>query len=289
MWIYLTLLYGLFKGGREIVKKLALKKSTATEILLIYTAISFLLVCPDAKNAMGMEFKFYLLTAFKAFVIFIAWICSFKAIKLLPISLYGILDLSRVLATTTFGVFLLGEHISAINFAGLLLVCAGLLFLKFKPRFFDRNGKKDSNNSEKVAVSAVIVALISCVLNSVSAIMDKMLTKEITSSQLQFWYMFFLCFFYIIYAVISRAEVDINGAIKNKYIWILSIMYVVADRALFIANEIPESEVSVMTLIKQSGCLVTIIGGKLIFKEKNILYKMFCAVIMIAGILLGIL
>ena len=33
----------------------------------------------------------------KSFVIFLAWIFSFIAIKKLPISLYGVLDLSRVI------------------------------------------------------------------------------------------------------------------------------------------------------------------------------------------------
>ena len=44
-----------------------------------------------------------------------------------------------------------------------------------------------------------------------------------------------------------------------------------------------------MTLIKQSSCLVTILGGKLFFKEKNVLYRLFCAMIVVAGILFAVL
>lgn len=289
MWIYLTLLYGILKGAREITKKLALNTSSATEVLLLYTVISFLIVCLDVKNSTGMEPRFYIYTAIKAFVIFVAWICSFEAIKLLPISVYGILDLSRVIASTILGVIILGERISFVNFLGLLLVCTGLLLLKFKPSFISKKETIDGKEAEKIATVAVIVALISCILNSVSAIMDKILMKDISSSQLQFWYMFFLSFFYITYAIITRAKIDIKSTLKNKYIWLLSIMYVIADKALFIANGIAESEVTVMTLIKQSGCIVTIIGGRLIFKEKNIVYKLCCAVIMIVGIILGLL
>ena len=66
-------------------------------------------------------------------------------------------------------------------------------------------------------------------------------------------------------------------------------MFVVGDKALFIANGMPESKITVMTLIKQSGCLVTILGGRFIFKEKNTAYRLFCAAIIIAGIVLGVL
>lgn len=49
------------------------------------------------------------------------------------------------------------------------------------------------------------------------------------------------------------------------------------------------SRITVMTLIKQSGSLVTILAGKFIFKEKNIAYKLICAGIIIIGIVIGVL
>ena len=66
-------------------------------------------------------------------------------------------------------------------------------------------------------------------------------------------------------------------------------MFVIADKALFIANSHPDSRVTVMTLIKQSGCVVTILAGKFIFKEKNVGYKLLCALVIIAGIMAGVL
>ena len=66
-------------------------------------------------------------------------------------------------------------------------------------------------------------------------------------------------------------------------------MFVIGDAALFAANGIPGSRVTVMTLIKQSGCFVTIAGGKLFFKEKDIAYRLFCAAIVFAGIILSVL
>lgn len=287
MWIWLVLLYGVLKGCREICKKKALETSSSVEVLLIYTLVSFLMVCPDAKNAMGLTPKFYLLVALKSFIIFLAWILSFVAIKKLPLSMYGVLDLSRVLFATLLGVTVLGERLGPIHIAGLILVCAGLLLLKFKPVY--EKSKQEIGKEKKYAASIVIVALISCMLNSLSGLMDKILLKDINSSQLQFWYMLFLSILYIVYALIGRQKISLKRALTNKWIWILAIMFVIADRALFIANEMPESKVTVMTLIKQSGAIVSILAGKFIFKEKNVTHKLICAGIIIVGIVLGAL
>lgn len=280
MWIWLVLLYGLLKGAREICKKKALLTCSSVEVLFIYTLVGFLMVCPGAKDVFEMPSKYFIFVAIKSFVIFIAWICSFKAIKLMPISVYGILDLSRVIFATLLGVTVLGEKMELLNIIGLILVCTGLLMLKWQP---SKNGK------ENVAPIIFVIAIISCMLNAVSGLLDKILMKNITSSQLQFWYMLFLCIFYGIYAFVSKTEVDFKRAITCKWIWLLSIMFVIADKALFIANASPDSQVTIMTLIKQAGCIVTIIAGKVIFKEKNILYKLGCAGVIITGIVVSVI
>lgn len=306
MWIWLVLLYGVFKGLREVCKKKALEKNTPLEVLLIYTAISFFMVIPDAKNAFGMAPAFFPLVAIKAFVIFVAWILSFYVIKKIPISLFGVLNLSRVLFGTLLGVIVLGENLSFWQILGCILVSAGLLCLKI-PFSSKKNSSlitSEDNTSvplEKSSLAGqgevssslmwlyVILAFLSCLFNAFSGMMDKILMKDITSSQLQFWYMLFLLFYYLIFTLITRQKIDIKKTLKNKWVWILSVLFIVADRALFIANGMEESRVTIMTLLKQSGTIITIIAGKLIFKEKNILHKLLCAFIIILGIVIGLL
>lgn len=277
-WILLVLVYGLLKGAREIVKKKSLERSSVIEVLFFYTLFAFLLVVPDVKNAMCVDVTMLPWVAVKSFVIFVAWILSFKAIKKMPISLYGILDLSRVLFATILGIVVMKEETSPGQLTGLVLVAAGLLMLK-----------KKKGEPEKVERRIVLFALLSCMLNAVSGLFDKILTKSITSAQLQFWYMLFLVLFYLLYLIFDRTKVDIKKSVKNYWIWILAIMFVIADRALFVANSMPESKIMIMTLIKQSGCLVTILAGKFIYKEKNIGYKLLCAAVIVIGIVVAVL
>ena len=299
-WIFLVLLYGLLKGAREIAKKKAMDTNSVMEVLVAYTVISLVLVLPSFKEALGIDWHFLPSVAFKSFCMFLAWICSFYALKKLPVSLYGILSLSRVLFGSLLGVFILHETLNVYGVTGLILVCAGLLMLKFKPKkkieapenatqiAVNKSEAGGAESKEKPAALFVILAFVSCIMNSISGFMDKILMKDITSSQLQFWYMLFIVFYYLVFILCRREKISIS-VVKNKWVWALAIMFVIGDKALFIANANPESKITMMTLIKQSACIVTIIGGKLLFKEKGILYKLLCAGIVITGIVLGVI
>ena len=286
MWIALVLLYGVLKGVREIVKKKALSKNSTIEVLFMYTLLSFLIVLPDVKNAMGLELHFYFYIAMKSFVIFLAWMCSFKAIKKMPISLYGVLDLSRVLFATLLGVAVMQEILGPYQVLGLLLVSAGLLLLKYHPGS-RQNGV--SKAGEAVEVRCVVMAFASCLLNAVSGLLDKILMKDISSSQLQFWYLLFLTLFYLLFILVSRVPVNWGSAVRNQWVWLLSLLIVIADRALFVANGMEGSRITVMTLLKQSGCVVTILAGRFLFREKNTTHKLVCAAIIIAGIVAAVM
>ena len=285
LWIPLVLLYGVLKGVREIVKKKALEINSTIEVLFMYTFLSFLIVLPQINSAMGMEPKYYLYVALKSFVIFLAWMFSFKAIKRMPISLYGVLDLSRVLFATLLGVIVLQEILSVSQMIGLTFVSAGLILLKYRPRSMRET---TDAGKQSVEVKYVVMSFASCMLNAVSGLLDKLLMKEISSAQLQFWYMFFLVSMYFLFIVFTRTPVKIADVARNKWVWLLSILFVIADRALFIANGMPGSRITVMTLLKQAGCGITILAGRYLFKEKNTTHKMICAFIIIIGIVIGV-
>lgn len=304
-WVLLVLVYGLIKGIREVLKKKALEKNSTLEVLFLYTLISFVIVIPEVRGAFNENFSTLIIVALKSLAIFLAWIFSFNSIRFIPISLYGILDLSRVLFATLFGVLVMKETLGIGQLLGLFLVALGLLMLKAKPR------KKDDINMDDKDIPAIHVFLLffSCMLNSVSGILDKILMTytPITDGHLQFWYMLFLVIYYTIYVIVtllishikskelseisktSTSGFNIITALKNHWIWLLAILFVIADRCLFIANDDPESKVTVMTLIKQSCCFVTIIAGKFIFHEKKILHKLICACIIVAGIVVSVL
>ena len=270
MWIGLVCLYGVLKGVRDIIKKKAMEKNSAMEVLFFYTFISFLFVTPSVKNALSIDFHYIGFVMIKSAIIFVAWICSFKAIKKLPIGFYGIMDMSRVIFATVLGVTVLGEVMTGHKIAGMALVLVGLLFV---------NAKGKGLGEEKTKPIYIVLVLISCLCNAVSELLDKMLMQS----------MFFMVILYLGYMIVTKTKIDFRTIYKNYWILILSVLFVIGDKALFIACSKQESTVVAMTLIKQCSVMITIIGGRIVFKEKRTLYKMVCAAVIIAGIVFAVM
>lgn len=281
MWVILTAFYGLAKGARDGLKKKALEKGGVMEVLFLYTALAFLLTIPFSRDIFGIPPIYYLWIFIKSFVIFLAWILAFTSIKKMPVSLYGVMDTARMLFSTVIALIFLGETMTLSKGIGLALVLCGLVIVNLG----------HSNADEHVKLKYIIFSLLTCMFNAVSGVMDKALmsTGDINASQLQFWYMFYMTVLYGIYILAARVPLRLSTLKTDYWIVILSVLFVVSDRALFMANADPESEVTVMTLVKQLSVVVTVLTGKLVFHEKNILQRAICACVVIAGVVVATL
>lgn len=275
LWILFIVIYALLKGSREGMKKAALKKSSSNEILFFYTFIGLILTLPFSKDAFSLEAKYIFYAFIKSAVCCTAWLCSLIAIKKMSVSLYGIMDLSRMVFSTMLGVFVLGESFTLPKLVGVCLVITGLLLV---------NLKKNSESSA-MTLPILLVALANCFFNAISGTMDKVLMKHMETSQLQFWFMLFMTVIYGMVLIVRKEKISFKSIKTNYWVPLMSLSLVLGDRLLFEANANPESEVTLMTLIKQSAVVVTVLTGWLVFKEKHILYKLMCAGIVVTGII----
>lgn len=278
-WILFTLLYAFLKGGREGMKKAALKKSSSTEILFFYTLIGVIFTLPGIKEALALEPKYILWIFVKAAVVCTAWLFSFMALKNMSVSLYGIMDLSRMVFSTLLGVLILGESFTLPKAVGMILVVTGLMLV---------NRKKEKTNERQVTLSVIMASLLCCFFNSVSGTMDKVYMKYMTSSQLQFWFMLFMTLIYGVIILIRKEKISIKSVKTNFWIPLMSLSLIIGDKLLFEANANPDSEVTLMTVIKQSAVIVTVTVGCTVFKEKHFLYKILCTAVVLAGIFVAL-
>lgn len=279
LWILFIFIYAILKGSREGMKKAALKKSSSNEILFFYTLIGFIFTIPFSENVFTLSTKLIFFIFVKSLVVCIAWLCAFSALKKMSVSLYGIMDLSRMVFSVLMGVFVLGESFTLSKGIGILLVMTGLMLV---------NLKKNTEN-KGLTTFTLTAALMNCFFNAISGTMDKVLMGYMSSSQLQFWFMLFMTVIYGTILLIKKEKVSVKSIKTNYWIPIMSISLIIGDRLLFEANASPLSEVTLMTVIKQSSVLVTVLTGWLVFKEKHILYKLFCTVIVLSGIFIAIL
>lgn len=274
LWILFIFIYAMLKGSREGMKKAALKKSNTNEILFFYTFFAWIMCIPFTNNAFSLDGIYIFYAFIKAAVCCAAWLCSLLAIKKMSVSLYGIMDLSRMVFSTALGVFVLGESFTLAKACGVILVICGLTMANLKK----------NTNTEPVSFTVLIAALLNCFLNAVSGTMDKVLMKSMEADQLQFWFLLFMALIYGAVILIRKEKISFKNVKSNYWILLMSLSLMLGDRLLFIANASPQSEVTLMTLIKQSAVIVTILTGYFVFKEKNILYKIMCALVVITGI-----
>ena len=280
LWVIFVLLYGIFKGAREPIKKKILENHDVISTLFAYTFIGFLMTVPMARDVFSLDGVTFALIGLKSFVIFFAWIATFTSVKKLSVSFYSVMDLSRVIFSTLMGVLFLGESLTVKGIISLLLVITGLYLVN---RQKEERDKATDNRY-------VWLVLFSCLLNAVSGTLDKYLmsAKSVSSIQLQFWFMLMLSAMYYVYILVKGKKVDIVSCAKHPYVYILSFLLIAGDRLLFVANSYESSQVTIMTLIKQSSAIVAILSGKFVYGEK-ISRKLWCAGIIIFGIVLAVI
>lgn len=281
MWIALVSLFSLIKGVKMVIKKMALQNISVIEFLFSLLVMSLVLMLPACGEAVKIEPQFYGLIGIRALLVLIHEILSAIAIKKMTLGTYGILDLSRILFTTLLTVTILKETVGELYIIGLIIVCIGLVI----PMFDRSNGKEEGQTDRKLMILAIFSASL---ISSAIDIYDKMLMKGVTSVQVQFWYLVYLVIVYGIYILITKTKIRLE-VFKNKYMWLMAVLTVVSGQALLSANEIPQSNVAVMAVIKESGCLVSILAGKYIFKEKNMLLKIVSVVIVMIGIIVCVI
>ena len=103
IWIFYVLMFGLLKGSREGMKKAALKKTSSTVILFFYTLIGLIFALPFSADAFTLAPLQIFYIFLKAAVVCTAWLFAMAALKEISVSLYGIMDLSRMIFSTLWG------------------------------------------------------------------------------------------------------------------------------------------------------------------------------------------
>lgn len=274
-WILFTILYALFVAFFESAKKKAVERNSIYEVLANFSLIAFLLTFFITKDAFKIDYSYLPLIFFKASIIVIAWILGVKVLEKMQISLYSMIKISRIIFSVLLSYLFLGEKITFITLIGMSIIILGLIFV---------NKTVNKEERKEKSIKLVILLLISCLLNSISAIIDKKILLHITSGQLQFWFLLFLTMYYWVILLMKKEKINYKEIKKNYWIPVAAIALVVGDRFLFIANENVDSQVIIMTMLKQLSVIISIILGKIIFKEKEITKKLLYSMLIIGGI-----
>ena len=159
-WIIFIILYGLLKGAREPITKRLLRDVNVPTSLFAYTFIGFLMAVPSATGVFDIPPNMFGWIVAKSTAIFIGWSLSFTVLKKLPVSTYGVGDMSRVIFSTLLGVVFLHEALTLKGMFSLILVVTGLYLA---------NRKTTSNKEKEEESNPALIWLLflSCFLNAI--------------------------------------------------------------------------------------------------------------------------
>ncbi|MBR5434866.1 MAG: EamA family transporter [Bacteroidales bacterium] len=292
MWVVLVIISALFLGVYDIFKKISVKEnvvvlvllfSSATSLLLFIPLIVISLVAPEvlADSLFFIPFTNWhdqFLIFIKSIIVLSSWICSFYAMKYLPISIVGPIRSSSPMWTLFGAVLLLHESLTATQWCGILLIIVSLLLYSLLGR---KEGIRFSHNVW------IYLIFLGTILGSVSALFDKYLIAQCGIPKMEVQAYFSVYQFLLMIPVCLFVWYPKRNEKVFEWRWtipFIGIFLVCADFFYFYALSIPGALIAVISAIRRSNVLVSFCAGAFLFKEQNILKKG----IVLIGVLVGI-
>jgi len=290
MWLFLGFASALFLGLYDVNKKLSLTKNAVIPVLFLNTIFCSLFFLPTLLLSRfapewiegsiffvaKVDFQTHLYILLKSVIVLISWGSAYIAIKHLPITLVGPIKALQPALVLLGALLVFGERLNLWQFSGVLvaLICFFLYSLA---------GKKEGISFwTNQWVWFLFLAVFS---GAISGLYDKFLMGKFDRMAVQVWYTIYQIFMMLPILLIFWYPKRKTGT-QFQFRWpILGIAFFLclSDFMYFYALSIPGSMISVISVIRRSGILVSFAAGALIFHDRNIKTK---ALILI-GVLLG--
>ncbi|TWT91863.1 EamA family transporter [Neorhodopirellula pilleata] len=306
----LTIISASLLGLYDVVKKISVRGNAVPLVLLISVSIGAIIwaVLLGWQRLFGVEYiarwlvvdpldrNEHLMLAGKAVLVGTSWTMAFHALKELPLSIAAPIRSTSPLWTLAMAVGWLGERPSPRQWLGIVVV---LVFFWGLSIVGQKEGIRFTTNR------AVFVMIGATILGAISSIYDKILLQRygFGPATVQAWFSFYLVPVMIPMAgwwwndrrrerAGRKSTQPIGTTVKTpapfhfRYsILLISPVLLAADMAYFTALADPDALVSIVSSLRRTSVMVTILLGSRMIGEVNLKSKAIC----VAGILIGVL
>jgi drug/metabolite transporter (DMT)-like permease len=287
------LLAAFFLGLHNLFKKHAVQENEVLPVLLVSISAGFIIIVPffllglffpdDLKEIglyitpISLEIHGYILI--KSFIMTGSWILAYQALKHLPITIVAPIRSAGPFFTFIGALFIYGEQPTLLQWLGFFLIIFSVLL-------YSKLGKKEGIDFKRNKwIFAIIAATL---LGASSGLYDKFLIQRLTLNPqtLQFWFSWYTLIILIgILFVNYFPHSKKRKAFKFRWsILAVGVLLQIADYFYFKALQDSEALIMLLSAIKRSQLIITVILGGLLFKEKNKRKKL----VPLLGIILGI-
>ena len=294
-WIAASLMSAFFLGFYELGTKHALRDNAVLPVLFFANVCSasvwalLLLIAAAAPGALpagllvaSLTWHQHALLLLKSAIVAASWVCSYFAIKHLPVSLASPVRSTGPMWTLLGAVLLLGERPSWLEGLGIVITLASFVGLSFA-------GRKEGIHFHRDKWFGFLLA--GTLLNAVSGLYDKFLLgrQGFSAATVQCWFSIYLAALFLPLAVGWKVRLWQRHVFHWRWsILVVSFALLLADFVYFDALRNPAALVSLVSSLRRGSVLVAFAGGLLLFKEKNGWAKLPAVLGVIAGIVLTI-
>jgi len=286
-WVVLSLACAFFTATLAVLSKIALRKKNELFVLWVIYAFSLplFLILFIHQPKPHLASAFWKTVAVLMPIEIVAFFLYLRALKLSPLSLvFPFLGLTPAFSILTSSI-ILKEKVTPIGMWGVLLVSFGAYLLNANTiRTGGIFAPIKSIYREKGVRLMVLVAFI----YSIASVLGK--KAVLLSSPETFPAIYYSVFFAVITPLVYIKTKRANITLERKDLFLFVGMGALFAMAiLFHYKAISQVNVSYMLSVKRLSLLISVIYGAIIFREKNIAYRLAGSLVMLCGVVILLL
>lgn len=286
-WFILAFASALFSAGAALSQKKVLFKIEALDFSFIVSVLTLIFTIP-----FFFWIDFNLLTFENLSVLYVktilatfAFLCVMLVIKNLEISEALPLMILTPGFVAVFAFILIGDELSSKEVAGITLLIIGTYIL-------ETAGKKDVIHPFRIIFKSRnhLYVLLALLFFTASSILDRFLVTDLKlepKAFMGFQHIFYAFNFCLIYLIRNKKLIEVkNFNSKSILLWIILIAVLTVAYRYTQIEAIKLAPVALVLAVKRISVFISTIAGGKIFKEKNLYWKAFATVVLIAGALM---
>ncbi len=295
MWLTLAFLSATLLGVYDVFKKISLEKNAVIPVLFLNTVFCSLIFLPIIIASYlypetmqktifyvpQADFHTHLYIILKSAIVLSSWLCAYFALKHLPITIASPIKASQPILTLIGAFWFFGERLNMWQWGGVIVSLLAFYLLSVSGK---KEGIKFSHN---VWIWCIVGATIT---GAISGLYDKYLMQRMMFDRMtvQSWYNFYqVVMMGLMMLLIWYPKRKTSTPFQWRWsIPLISLFLVIADFAYFYSLSYQDALISIVSLVRRSGVVVSFIAGWLMFKEKNIKSKAFDLVLVICAMAL---
>lgn len=292
MWFSLALLSAFLLGFYDVAKKNSLNSNAVIPVLFLTTLFNSLLFSPlmilswlSPESLANTPFLLtfeglvtHLQTILKAVIVLSSWLLAYFAMKHLPITITSPIKATQPVMVLVGALIIFQDRLNLYQWAGVNFAILSFYLLS-------KAGEKEGIHFKQN--KWIVFIVLSVVMGAISSLYDKYLMTSLSAIVVQVYYNFYqLIIMGLILAFLWYPQRRQSTPFKWRWsIVLISVFLSVSDFVYFYALSDEKALVSVVSMIRRSGVIITFFAGAFLFGEKNLKRKALDLVLVVIGMI----